>query len=101
METISYEGNRRAFDKWRKADNPAYGVIRPYDISTTMRLIRVISLMLGYNYSTEGDINKATTKPWGQNLLSQFGHFRLFIKSFLIQYCFLIKRAVNARNLGS
>lgn len=63
------EGNRELLINGEKQIIQLTGVIRPYDISSNNEIDSKYIADAKISYKTEGDINKATTKPWGIKLL--------------------------------
>ncbi|ASM35367.1 flagellar basal body L-ring protein [Campylobacter sputorum subsp. bubulus] len=63
------EGNRELLINGEKQIIQLSGVIRPYDISSNNEIDSRYIADAKISYKTEGDINKAITKPWGTKLL--------------------------------
>lgn len=69
------EGNRELLIDGEKQIIQLSGVIRPYDISSNNEIDSRYIADAKIAYKTQGDINKATTKPWGTKLLESIWPF--------------------------
>lgn len=69
------EGNRELLINGEKQIIQLSGVIRPYDISSNNEIDSRYIADAKISYKTEGDINKATTKPWGTKILESIWPF--------------------------
>ena len=69
------EGNRELLVNGEKQIVQISGVIRPYDIGPTNTIDSKYVADAKIMYKTEGEINRATTKPWGSKFLESVWPF--------------------------
>lgn len=69
------EGNRELLINGEKQIMQVSGVIRPYDISQNNEIDSRYIADAKILYKTEGDVDKATRKPWGTKLLEAIWPF--------------------------
>lgn len=69
------EGNRELLINGEKQIIQLSGVIRPYDISNNNEIDSRYIADAKILYKTQGDINEATTKPWGTKLIQSIWPF--------------------------
>jgi len=69
------EGNRELLVNGEKQMIQISGVIRPYDIGPTNTINSKYVADAKIMYKTEGDINRATTQPWGSKFLQSLWPF--------------------------
>lgn len=69
------EGSRELLINGEKQIIQISGVIRPYDISQTNQIDSKYIADAKIMYKTQGDIDRATTKPWGSKLIESVWPF--------------------------
>lgn len=69
------EGSRELLINGEKQIIQISGVIRPYDISQYNQIDSKYIADAKIHYSTQGDIDRATTKPWGSKLIQSIWPF--------------------------
>lgn len=69
------EGNKELLINGEKQIMQITGVIRPYDISQNNQIDSKFIADAKISYKTEGDIDRATRKPWGTKLMEAIWPF--------------------------
>lgn len=69
------EGSRELLINGEKQIIQISGVIRPYDISQYNQIDSKYIADAKIHYKTQGDIDRATTKPWGSKLIQSIWPF--------------------------